>query len=388
MASPTRPRLIALHLPQFHPIPENDEAWGPGFTEWTHVANARSLYPGHGQPRLPGELGFYDMRLPETRSAQAELASSHGIEAFCYWHYWFAGHRVLEQPVRAIVESGEPAMPFCLGWANASWTGIWYGAPKRMLIEQTYPGDHDHRVHFEAVLPTLRDTRYLRVDDRPIFVVFQPTEIPEVEKFCALWRDLASQAGLPGLHLVGVGSRQFQPERYGFDASMQHTPVLPRPLRGKHGGWHRVFGMPVIQSYRRYVLRGLPEVASSLDYPVVVPNWDNTPRAGRSGSILHGSTPELFRIHLREALERACQRPPQQQIVFVKSWNEWAEGNYLEPDRRHGRAYLEVVREEVERATSQTPTTAARPTELGPLAGSNRATARAQRSKTQAASRR
>jgi lipopolysaccharide biosynthesis protein len=350
MSMPATPRLIALHLPQYYPIPENDAAWGRGFTEWTHVATARSLYPGHGQPRIPGELGFYDMRLAETRTAQADLAAKHGIEAFCYWHYWFAGRRVLEKPVEAILQSGEPHFSFCLSWANASWTGAWYGKPNQTLIEQTYPGEDDHRAHFEAVLPMLRDPRYMRVDDLPLFGVFQPSEIPDVERFCELWRKLARSAGLPGLHLVGFGTVTFEPERHGFDASVQHAPRLPWPLRGKRAGWQRFLGIPAILSYKRFVKRGLPRVASELDYPVVIPNWDNTPRSGRRGSVLHGSTPELFRWHLREAIERASERPPEHQIVFIKSWNEWAEGNYLEPDLRHGRAYLEVVRDEVKRA--------------------------------------
>ncbi len=344
------PRLIALHLPQFHPVSENDTAWERGFTEWTHMARARRLYPGHDQPRFPADLGYYDLRLAEARIAQAELARQYGIEGFCYWHYWFAGRQLLERPVQEIVASGEPDFPFCIAWANASWTGIWYGAPGRTLVEQTYPGVDDHERHFHSILPTLSDPRYMRVDDKPLLLIFQPLEIPDVRKFCDLWRNLAARAGLPGIHLVGFGQERFSPANFGFDGSVLHVPRL-NPLSEGHYGthrlWHRLLGLPAIYSYRRYVERGFPHVESHLDYPVAVSNWDNTPRAGRRGSVLHGSTPKLFARHLRDAVQRVADRSPEHQIVFIKSWNEWAEGNYLEPDLRHGRGYLEAVRKVV-----------------------------------------
>ena len=356
MSESGAPRLIALYLPQFHPIPENDRFWGPGFTEWTNVATARPLYRGHEQPKLPGELGFYDLRLAETRSAQAALARSAGIEGFCYWHYWFGGHRILERPFQEVLESGEPDFPFCLCWANDHWTGVWYGAPERILVEQTYPGAADYRAHFEAILPALRDRRYLRVEGRPLFVVFHPMALPDPKEFCALWRELAERAGLPGLHLVGFGSRSWDPTQWGFDASVQHSPRIPRryrPLWGLRARLLRLCGRPIVYPYRRYLERELHSTGSPLDYPVVLPNWDNTPRSGKLGFVLEGSTPEHFRRYLRCELERVVQRRPEQRIVFLKSWNEWAEGNYLEPDRRFGRAYLEVVREESDRAAQR-----------------------------------
>jgi hypothetical protein len=358
MSQPGAPRLIALYLPQFHPIPENDRFWGPGFTEWTNVATARRLYRGHEQPKLPGELGFYDLRLAETRSAQAALARDAGIEGFCYWHYWFGGHRVLEQPFEAVLESGEPDFPFCLCWANDHWTGVWYGAPDRVLLEQTYPGAADHRAHFEAILPALRDRRYLRVGGCPLFAVFQPMTLPDPKAFCALWRELAERAGLPGLHLVAFGAGCWDPTQWGFDASVQHSPRIPRRFRSPRGLRVRLLhlrGRPIVYPYRRYVERERYAAASPFDYPIVLPNWDNTPRSGKLGFVLEGSTPELFRRPLRRELERVAQRRPEQRIVFLKSWNEWAEGNYLEPDRRFGRAYLDVVREEWERAASGHP---------------------------------
>ena len=177
-------RVIAFYLPQFHPIPENDLWWGPGFTEWTNVARARRFYPGHYQPRLPGELGFYDLRLPETREAQAVLAADYGLSAFCYWHYWFGGgRRLLERPFDEVLQSGSPDFPFCLGWANQTWSGIWHGAPSRMLIEQTYPGESDYRAHFETVLPAFKDPRYVRIDGRPLFSCTTPPIFPSRNGF-------------------------------------------------------------------------------------------------------------------------------------------------------------------------------------------------------------
>src|SRR5437868_1792945 len=185
-------RLLALYLPQFHPIPENDRWWGAGFTEWTNVAGARPLFRGHEQPHLPGELGFYDLRLPEVRAAQSQLAADHGLEAFIYWHYWFGeGKQLLERPFQEVLLSGEPDFPFCLAWANQSWSGVWYGRSDRLLIEQRYPGGADDLRHFYSVLPALTDARDVRVDNKPVFFVFRPQECPNIARFADLWRSLA-----------------------------------------------------------------------------------------------------------------------------------------------------------------------------------------------------
>jgi hypothetical protein len=195
-------RLIAFYLPQFHPTADNDAWWGKGFTEWTNVSKARPLFPGHYQPHLPADLGFYDLRVPESRAAQADLARAAGVEAFCYWHYWFAGRRVLERPFNEVVASGQPDFPFCLAWANDSWKSHWYGAEKRTLLEQTYPGRDDHERHFYALLPAFLDRRYLRVRNRPMFTIFRPKALPETEAFIAQWQELAVKNGLEGMHFV------------------------------------------------------------------------------------------------------------------------------------------------------------------------------------------
>ena len=358
-------RLIAFYLPQFHPIPENDEWWGKGFTEWTNVAKARPLFPRHQQPIVPADLGFYDLRLPETREAQARLARAAGVEAFCYYPYWFAGRRILERPFDEVLASGHPDFPFCLCWANQSWTGIWHGAPDKVLLEQTYPGAVDHRRHFDFLLRAFRDPRYVRVEGKPLFVVYNPDELPEPLAVTRLWRELALQAGLPGLFLVAEHpSPEWDPAKSGFDASV--TVRLPprrakldswatwetpaRKLRYRIADWQR---LPTIHRYEDAIEHMIANsVAGVESFPCVIPNWDNTARSGRNGMVLQDSTPELFRRHLRRAIRRVADMPKERKLVFVKSWNEWAEGNHLEPDQRYGHGYLEVIRDELGRDVS------------------------------------
>jgi lipopolysaccharide biosynthesis protein len=361
-----RTRLIALYLPQFHPIPENDLWWGQGFTEWTNVAQARPLFPGHEQPRLPGELGFYDLRLPETRAAQAALARAHGVEGFCYWHYWFGGTRLLERPFEEVLASGEPAFPFCLGWANQTWSGIWHGAPDRILVEQKYPGQADHEAHFRVLLRAFEDRRYITVSGAPLFLVLQPRELPDARRVTDLWRELALRAGLPGLHLVAVTQQDaaWDPAPIGFDAiTVSNQTRIAGPPSAHYGEAirkranavrARLRGRPRVYRYEDALRQFLvPEPPGVTRYPCVIPGWDNTPRSGIRGIVLAGATPALFAGHVREAVQQVAGHDAERRIVFVKSWNEWAEGNYLEPDRRWGRAFLEAMRDAIGAAEAE-----------------------------------
>jgi hypothetical protein len=352
----SKPRLIAFYLPQFHPIPENDEWWGKGFTEWTNVAKAKPLYPGHYQPRLPADLGFYDLRVSETRAQQANMAREYGLEAFCYYHYWFGGKQLLQRPLEEVVRLGEPDFGFCVCWANQTWTGIWHGSPNKILIEQTYPGDDDHRAHFESLLPAFADRRHIRVDGKPVFMIYRPRDLPDCRKTLDFWREMAIKAGLGGLHLIGVHEDpDWQPADFGFDASI--TPRLPARRgwvsRRNTIKWLKqkqeiMRGFPTIHEYEMIMDSFLPNRSNRiLNYPCVVPNWDNTPRSGANGLVLHNSTPELFRRHLRQAVSMTDGVESDRNLIFIKSWNEWAEGNYLEPDRRFGLRYLEVIRDEL-----------------------------------------
>lgn len=368
-------RAIALYLPQFHPIPENDQWWEPGFTEWSNVAKARPLFPGHHQPNLPADLGFYDLRVPEVREAQAALARNAGIEGFCYWHYWFGGRRILERPFTEVLASGRPDFPFCLAWANESWQGVWHGCERRMLIEQTYPGKEDVDAHFYSLLDAFQDRRYIRVREMPLFMILQPTQLPESRRFTDRWQELARANGLPGIHFVAHNKVEgdFDWHAAGFSAAVASNPLKVYKLRiwklieryfATHGivtaglAAVRIIGSRLIQKavgWQGGIYRYEDAIASiSSDcaieagwYAVALPNWDNSPRAGRKGVILHKSTPELYRRHLREVLAGFSDRPREERILFIKSWNEWAEGNYLEPDQRFGRQYLSVTGEEL-----------------------------------------
>jgi hypothetical protein len=353
----SRARLIAFHLPQFHPTPENDAWWGKGFTEWTNVAKAKPLFPGHYQPHIPADLGFYDLRLPEARHAQAEMAKEYGVGGFCYYHYWFGdGRRILERPVNEILSSGEPDFPFCLCWANHSWNSIWQGTSD-MLMEQRYPGWDDHAAHFDWLLQAFTDPRYLTLGGKPIFVIYRPDDIPEVRKVADFWRERAVRAGLPGLYLIGVShyAPSWDPRERGLDAStMQALPARNGRIPRKHL-WTRL-KLALQGNKHELTIWDYEEVMPMLlrrnqvdwpDYPLVLPNWDNTPRSGLRGLVFENATPDLFRGLLRRAIERVEDKPADERIVFLKAWNEWAEGNYVEPDQKWGRAWLEVIKQEL-----------------------------------------
>ncbi len=360
----TKPRLIAYYLPQYHPIPENDAWWGEGFTEWTNVGKAKPLFRGHQQPIQPGELGYYDLRDPAIREAQAQLARSAGIEGFCYWHYWFGGKQLLERPFNEVLASGKPDFPFCLAWANQSWTGIWHGEPDKILIEQTYPGEKDHIAHFNVLLPAFRDQRYMRVDGRPIFFVFQPADLDVA--WVQLWQGLAKNAGLEPLFLIGIINNEQQAQHtinLGFDGfTISRTSRRGTRLKGMRQALSKLLGPNAAADFYQKILKQpfhvydyknvlpfleLPQPQPLDFYPCVMPGWDNTPRSGVNGHVFFNRTPEVFQQHLHQAIDRVSGCEPEHQLVILKSWNEWAEGNYLEPDLQHGDAFLQAIRQEL-----------------------------------------
>ncbi|MEJ2649565.1 MAG: glycoside hydrolase family 99-like domain-containing protein [Sedimentisphaerales bacterium] len=343
-------RIIAFYLPQYHPIRQNDEWWGKGFTEWTNVAKARPLFRGHYQPHIPADLGFYDLRLPEVRQAQAEMAKTYGIEGFCYYHYWFAGKRLLERPFNEVLQSRQPDFPFCLCWANESWSGVWHGAVNRVLIEQTYPGPEDEKEHFRFLLKAFSDERYIKMDGKPLFIVYCPNRLPEPKRVTDHWRKLAIEAGFKDLFLVGNAFEPWDPAANGFDGqivrNLTHTfenldPQRPYTVRLKR----RIFRQPGnIYDYARVVeYLYMSQCSKENFFPCMVPNWDNTPRAGRRGIVFHNSNPDLFLKHAEMLVNQVQHKPVEKRLIFLKSWNEWAEGNHLEPDIKYGHAYLEAL---------------------------------------------
>lgn len=346
-------RIIAFYLPQFHPIPENDEWWGNGFTEWTNVRKAKKLFHGHYQPRVPADLGYYDLRLPEVRKAQADMARDYGIEGFCYWHYWFGnGKRLLETPFNEVLKSGEPDFPFCLGWANETWSGIWYGNSGKILIEQTYPGKNDFINHFNIILEALLDPRYIRVDEKPLFVVFRPFLLPNPKEFIELWQNLAIKNGLEGIFFVGISDNVTEEKdllkQYGFDAIIPHRLASAFPKLNKLylRIFRKILNKQAVFSYKSLIpfLTGEEDKNDDV-FPMILPNWDNSPRSGRNALIIDKSRPEYFEKHLCQILEKIEQKSINKKLIFLKSWNEWAEGNYVEPDIVFGRKYLEIIRD-------------------------------------------
>ena len=360
-------RVLAFYLPQFHPIPENDKWWGKGFTEWTNVGKARRFFPGHYQPRVPADLGYYDLRVPETREAQAMLAREYGIEGFVYWHYWFGnGKRLLERPFNEVLASGKPDFPFALAWANESWRGFWHGIKtKETLIDQEYPGDEDYIAHFKAVLPAFQDKRYIRCHGKPLFFIYHYEQIPDVAHFIELWQRLAKENNLPGIHFVAHEQNLYSKEcgdeilkemiKMGF-SSLNVTNhlgryMIRRPL------WLRVLRrillcnrfinkFHLIPDIRPYCLEDLQSPIDGEDFviPSISPGWDHTPRTGRTGRVLIGSSPEKFQKLTEVQLAKIMRKPFEERFLVVKSWNEWAEGNYLEPDMRYGNRYLQALR--------------------------------------------
>lgn len=342
------PRIVAIHLPQFHRVPENDQWWGDGFTEWNNVRRGKSWFPGHRQPLEPGELGYYDLLDPSVRSAQADLAREHGIHGFCYYHYWFHGRRLLERPVEEILESGSPDYPFCLAWANEPWTRAWDGGERQILMAQEY-SEEDHREHARHLGRFFADPRYIRIQGRPVFLVYRSTLIPQIQSAVRIWRDVWEPMGFPQPYLVRMESNSREggdPSEVGMDASMEFQPAW-REMRFPDNFWKRsvlrVFGkrIPAVFDYpalARKMARRTPP--SWVRFPGATPMWDNTCRRGERGLVLKGSTPGAYGDWLDSCLDKAASLPVDDPLVFVNAWNEWGEGCHLEPDLHDGRSYL------------------------------------------------
>lgn len=371
-------RVIALYLPQFHPIPENDEWWGKGFTEWTNVKKAKPLCKGHVQPRVPADLGYYDLRDPETRERQAELAREAGIEGFCYYHYWFGnGRQLLERPFNEVLASGKPDFPFCLCWANHDWTNkSWKKGNTQktgsMIMQMQY-SEEDHINHFYNILPAFRDKRYITVDGKPLFAVWAPRNIPNGKRFVELWQNLAKQNGLPGIHFVGYTANAnkklpngklslYETNKasafyqsvldIGYDAVISSGLTRAQSIiQGRLGlAWNILTYKTRIPSSSHLdyskVMRHyyVDEDAWENVYPTLLPQWDRTPRAGSKTEFLINSSPGKFQSTIEEALSYLKDKTSEHRILFLKAWNEWGEGNYVEPDQQFGHGWLDAIK--------------------------------------------
>jgi hypothetical protein len=354
-------RVFAFYLPQYHPIPENDAWWGKGFTEWTNVGKAKALFKGHYQPRVPADLGYYDLRVAETRKAQADLAREYGVEGFIYWHYWFGnGKRLIERPFNEVLHSGEPDFPFCLAWANETWKGFAHGMTNRnVLIEQLYPGVEDYTAHFYEVLPAFKDKRYITINGRPMFMIYKPVGEPEVNVFMETWQKLAKENGLEKIYFVGhcIDSKCTVKEALdnGFDAA--NSTRLFNYTMNHRTFWQKVYNrlnkiirnVPLAYPYKtasKYFINPKEDAMENV-FPSIIPGWDHTARSGREGLVLTNATPKHFEKHVKQVVAIVDAKKPENKIIFLKSWNEWAEGNYMEPDLRWGKKYLEAFKKQI-----------------------------------------
>ena len=352
----TTVRAIAFYLPQYHPIPENDEWWSKGFTEWTNVTKAKSLFPGHYQPHIPADLGFYDLRLPEVREQQADLAKKYGIHGFCYYHYWFNGRRILERPVNEILTSGTPDFPFCLCWANENWTRTWSGGSDDVLLKQNYSHEDDLE-HIHSLFEAFNDSRYIKVDGKPMLLVYRTELLPNPLKTAEIWREEAIKNGIGDLYLVRVESfiNNINPNTIGFDAAVEFAPdwnnkgpklfdnELLKTL-AKIGLFPKALTNNKVFDYDTLATTMMCKKNSDyLRFPGVTPCWDNSARR-KNANIFINSTPDKYEEWLANAIHKVCTydtRSPK--LLFVNAWNEWAEGNHLEPDQKWGHAYLQAT---------------------------------------------
>jgi lipopolysaccharide biosynthesis protein len=371
-------RPVALYLPQFHPIPENDEWWGKGFTEWTNVVKAKPLFRGHYQPHLPSDLGFYDLRVADNRIAQAELAENYGIYGFCYYHYWFNGKRLLEKPLDDVLATGNPDFPFMLCWANENWSRRWDGSDEIILIKQEY-SEKDAFEHCKELLKYFRDPRYIRVDNKPVFGIYKTQIIPDAGKYIKALRNEAKKNGFElyiirfedhnpydnNIHSYVDASVEFQPQseilaKYWEDKK-QHLQDLG-PLNNLIGRIKNKFKSQTTLDdekhafthhldYRKYVeflLKTYKYPSKYKRFPGVSPMWDNTARMGKKSFMLKNSTPELYEKWLKYHVQNFVPYSKDENFIFINAWNEWAEGNHLEPDQKWGLAYLESTKKALE----------------------------------------
>ena len=336
-------KLIAFYLPQYHPIPENDEWWGKGFTEWTNVTKAQPQFDGHYQPRLPADLGFYDLRLRQIRHQQIALAKKYGIYGFCYHYYWFSGTKLLEHPIEDMLSDSGSDMPFCICWANENWTRRWDAREHEILLGQKYlPGDDEEFI--KGLIPFFQDARYIRLCGAPLLIVYRPQQLPDSQKTTKSWRKYCEGVGIPKIHLCAAlthGNEEYI--KYGFDSGVQFPPnnlKLPslntqldfeNRFRGRIFNYFEIAESYLAQQYK-----------DNLVFRTVFPSWDNTARRKDSSTVVLNSTPENYEYWLSATIKKTCENlRGSDRLVFINAWNEWAEGCYLEPDMKFQKSFLD-----------------------------------------------
>jgi len=355
-------RVIAIHLPQFYPFPENDEWWGKGFTEWRNVTKCKPRFKGHYQPHLPNDLGYYDLRLKECRLEQQQMAREYGVDGFCYYHYWFNGHLLMEKPVEGHLADKDETFPFMLCWANENWHRNWAGNYNESLIEQHYSKEDDI-AHFNYLLPFFKDSRYIKIDGKPVFALYRIDVIPNVTEMCETFHECARKEGFE-LYICKVQHLNKCGLPKGLDASIDFPPFN---MSERMNSWRthpiesfsrRILGKTYgnsIYSYKDYVEDKIKTgfFTEYKQFPSIMPSWDNAcRRVGQPFTAFKNSTPQLFGQWAENVLSTFIPFSQDENLVFVNAWNEWAEGNHLEPDLKWGRGYLEALKKAVDKYNS------------------------------------
>ena len=355
-------RPLAIYLPQFHPIPENDTAWGEGFTEWTNVKNAVPLFDGHYQPHVPHDsIGYYDLRDPEVLVKQAAMAREHSIYGFAFYHYWFNGKRLLNEPIDNMLELGRPDFPFCFIWANENWTKRWDGKDKEIIIKQDYSLEDD-RQHIKFLCEKVfNDKRYITIDGKPLLIIYKPELFPDIKKTVQIWREEAKEYGIGELYLCYFenGIFNINPDQISFDASIEFQPqwrslsslkfnrkgnYIKRALH-KLGFTNYLFQSNAVYNYKNVVQKMSNSTNTQHKiYPCITPMWDNSARKRKNAVIFNQSTPEIYGKWLRTILKKFKPFSSDENFIFINAWNEWAEGNHLEPCQKWGMKYLEATK--------------------------------------------
>jgi len=354
-------RTLAFHLPQFHTIPQNDAWWGEGFTEWSNVKKAKPLFNGHQQPQIPLNQNYYDLSKIENLHWQKDLAKTYGIDGFCFYHYWFNGKLLLEKPLEMILNDRSWDFPFCLCWANENWTRTWDGQENNVLLHQNYSIEDD-RVHFDYFMKYFENQNYIRVDNNPVLLIYRSETFPDIKQTTALWRKMAKKAGFDGLYLIRVEGfeKNFAPELHGFDASADFQPdwsqlpkklkepVLSKVLRKLKIVKDNQYGRNRIYSYKKYVTGQITNKTgfnAYKRYPCVMPSWDNSARRQKNAVILKGASPAIYKNWLKSVISEFAPFSKEENFILINAWNEWGEGNHLEPCERWGYKYLKATKE-------------------------------------------
>ena len=358
-----RPQILAFYLPQYYPFKENNEWWGEGFTEWTNVGRAKPLFKGHYQPKVPADLGYYDLRLPIVREQQTKLAKKYGIDGFCYWHYWFGnGKRLLDLVENEVVETGQPDFPFCYCWANHSWLAKNWNIKDskfghRTLIEQEYPGVDDYTAHFYSCLKAFKDSRYIKNGNKPIFGIYDAQSIPDVKVFISLWNELARQNGFDGIYFMCfcITTQYYEKVKtLPFNEFIVDTLNLcEKPMAKWKERLRRAISILMmdglirlrVKDYSDYTKSAVSYYESNSNVTIcAVPNYDHSPRSGNYALVLNNATPQKFESFLIKIKKILSNRSVNNRFLFLKSWNEWGEGNYLEPDLKYRKGFLESIK--------------------------------------------